>query len=345
MMDLMELYPMMARARAFELALADLWHQGLISGEMHLGTGEEAIAAGVVARLQPDDAVALDHRGSPVLLLRGVDPVAMIKEMLGREDGLCGGWGGHMHLFSPEHRSASSGIVGAAGPLACGFALSAQRLRPGTAAAAFFGDGAVNQGMLMESINLAVTWSLPVLFVCKDNGWAITTRSEKVTGGKLVRRAEGFGLATESVDGLDPLRVYRAAGELLERIRAGKGPGFLHATCIRADGHFLNDPMLRMARSPIEEGGSTFKKVLSAAVSSGGGGIGARAAGMMRMLDLLRRARKKGRDSRSDPLVRARKQLKDHRLERADAVDEEVASEMAAALEQALEGRAGGAEQ
>jgi pyruvate dehydrogenase E1 component alpha subunit len=338
MMNLIELYQMMARARAFELALADLWHRGLISGEMHLGTGEEAIAAGVAARLQPADAVALDHRGTPVLLLRGVDAAAMIREMLGREDGLCGGWGGHMHLFSPEHRAASSGIVGSAGPLACGFALSAQRLRPGSAAAAFFGEGAVNQGMLMESINLAVAWSLPVLFVCKDNGWAITTRSEKVTGGKLVRRAEGFGLAVESVDGLAPLEVHRAAGELLERVRGGKGPGFLHATCIRADGHFLNDPMLRMARSPIEEGGSTFRKVLSAAVSSGGGGIGARAAGMVRMLDLLRRARRKGRDSRSDPLVRARRQLRGHQRERAEAIDEEAAREMARAVEQALEG-------
>ena len=183
-MELIRLYELMYKARAFELALAELWSQGLISGEMHLGTGEEAIAAGVAAHLEQGDAVALDHRGTPILTLLGVDLTSMLKEMLGREDGLCRGRGGHMHLFAPERLAASSGIVGSSAPIAAGFALAAKRLRPGRVGVAFFGDGALNQGMLLEALNLAVAWSLPAIFVCKDNGWAITTRSSSVTGAE-----------------------------------------------------------------------------------------------------------------------------------------------------------------
>ncbi len=189
--DLWALYPLMLRSRLFEEAIAKLWHEGLISGEMHLGTGEEAIIAGVVSQLRDGDAMALDHRGTAALLMRGLDPVPIIRELLGRPDGLCGGMGGHMHLFSKEHLAASSGIVGAAGPAAAGFGLAANHLRPGSVSVAFFGDGAMNQGMLMESMNLAAAWKLPVLFVCKDDGWAITTKSGEMTGGDLNERARG----------------------------------------------------------------------------------------------------------------------------------------------------------
>ncbi len=183
--ELWSLYAVMLKSRLLEEAIAKMWHDGLISGEMHLGTGEEAIIAGVVPQLREGDAMALDHRGTAALLMRGVDPVLIVRELLGRPDGLCGGKGGHMHLFSKAHLAASSGIVGAEGPNAAGFALAAQFLRPGAISVAFFGEGAMNQGMLMESLNLASVWSLPVLFVCKDDGWAITTQSERVTGGEL----------------------------------------------------------------------------------------------------------------------------------------------------------------
>ena len=155
MPELRFLYAQMLKSRLFEEAIAKLWHDGLVSGEMHLGTGEEAIMAGVVTQLQDGDAMALDHRGTAALLMRGVDPVLILRELLGYADGLCGGMGGHMHLFSKEHLAASSGIVGSSGPAAAGFALAAQHLRPGTVAVAFFGEGAMNQGMLLEAINLA----------------------------------------------------------------------------------------------------------------------------------------------------------------------------------------------
>ena len=149
-MDSWLVYRQMLKSRLFEEAVAVLWEHGLISGEMHLGTGEEAIVAGVVLQLKDGDAMALDHRGTSALLMRGVDPYLLLREFLGQPDGLCKGMGGHMHLFAPELLAASSGIVGASGPAAAGFALASQYLRPGAVSVAFFGEGATNQGMLLE---------------------------------------------------------------------------------------------------------------------------------------------------------------------------------------------------
>jgi acetoin:2,6-dichlorophenolindophenol oxidoreductase subunit alpha len=118
--------------------------------------------------------------------------------MLGLADGLCEGRGGHMHLFSKDHLAASSGIVGGAGPTAAGFGLATEYLRPGSIAFSFFGEGAINQGMLMESINLAAVWKLPILFVCKDDDWSITTTSNLLTGGNLRGRVNGYGCIIKS---------------------------------------------------------------------------------------------------------------------------------------------------
>ena len=206
--DLWSLYTLMLKSRLFEEIITQLWKDGLISGEMHLGTGEEAIIAGVLAHLGADDAMALDHRGTAALLMRGVDPILILRELLGKPNGLCGGMGGHMHLFSKSHLAASSGIVGAEGPTAAGFALAAQYLNPGAVTVAFFGEGAMNQGMLMESINLAATWQLPLVFVCKDDRWSITTQSDSVTGGDLNDRAEWLGVPGVCVDGRDVTEVW-----------------------------------------------------------------------------------------------------------------------------------------
>ena len=125
--DLWDLYKWMLKSRLFEEAVLQLWNEGKISGEMHLAIGEEAIAAGINAHLQEGDALALDHRGTPALMMRGIDPLLLLKEFLGHTDGLCGGMGGHMHLFSAEHLAASSGIVGESAPAALGFAISARK--------------------------------------------------------------------------------------------------------------------------------------------------------------------------------------------------------------------------
>ena len=334
-MDLLELHKNMYQARAFELAQAALWHQGLISGELHLGTGEEATVAGVVAHIVRGDGVALDHRGSPVLNLLGVDLGLMLKEMLGREDGLCRGRGGHMHLFSLEHLAASSGIVGSAAPLAAGFALAAKHLRPGRVGVAFFGEGAANQGMAMEAENLAVAWSLPLIFVCKDNGWAITTKSKSVTGGDLIRRAEGFGLAAQKADGLDVETVWKTAGRAFEEARRGHGPQFLLLSCSRLDGHFLGDPLLRLARRPLKEGGEVWRKAATAAFSGSGAAIGARAAGITIMLKTLKSVRRGRYDSREDPVFRSLAIIR-KRADEVARIEEEIDRMVSDAVEKAL---------
>jgi pyruvate dehydrogenase E1 component alpha subunit len=333
--DLWSLYRQMLRSRRFEEAVKDLWEKGVISGEMHLGIGEEAVAAGVVGHLREEDAMALDHRGTPPLVARGLDLVPLLREFLGREDGLCSGMGGHMHLFSPERLGASSGIVGAVGPLAAGFALAAQHLRPENLAVAFFGDGAMNQGMLMEALNLAVVWKLPVLFVCKDNAWAITTRSPSVTGGSLVERAQSFGMPAAEVDGSDVEAVWKAAGRGAARARGGDGPAFLLARCSRIEGHFLGDPLLRAVRKPLRQMKEMTGPLVRSVLAKKGLPLRKRAAGLSAAISLIGQTAKEQRGERRDPLEIARGRLSKE-PGRLDELHAEVDREIARAVETAL---------
>ncbi len=332
--DLWSLYRQMFRSRLFEQAVAELWEQGLISGEMHLGVGEEAIAAGVNAHLKERDALALDHRGTPPLLMRGVDPVLLLRELLGRPDGLCGGMGGHMHLFSREHLAASSGIVGSSGPAAVGFALAAQHLRPGTLAAAYFGEASLNQGMLMEAMNMAVAWNLPVIFVCKDNGWGITTQSEETTGGGVLERARGFGLPTLSVDGLDVEEVWQAAGEAEQRARQGGGPTFIHARCIHPEGHFLGDPLLQIARNPVKGFRGRAWPLVRSITKMKGASLLERGESMRDFTSMLLEFTFDHANP-DDPLIRARKKLAEEEG-RLNSLEEETLTEIETAIETAL---------
>jgi TPP-dependent pyruvate/acetoin dehydrogenase alpha subunit len=308
--DLWRLYESMLKSRLFEEAVSRIWHEGRISGEMHLSIGEEAITAGTVLQLVDGDAMALDHRGTAALVMRGAEPALLLKEFMGLPDGLCAGMGGHMHLFAPEMLAASSGIVGASGPAAAGFALAAKVLRPGTAALAFFGDGAMNQGMLLESMNLAAAWTLPVVFVCKDSGWAITTVSASVTGGRLTDRAHGLGLAAEKIDGTDVEVVWKAAGKALEHARAGRGPSFIHATCRHPEGHFLGDPLVRITRHPVREMKKVAGPMLRSATRRKGASLTQRSGGLGRVTSLLRRTATEGLLGPKDPLAVARARLK-----------------------------------
>jgi pyruvate dehydrogenase E1 component alpha subunit len=334
--DLWTLYPLMLRSRLFEEAIAGLWHEGLISGEMHLGTGEEAIIAGVVSQLRDGDAMALDHRGTAALLMRGVGPVPIVRELLGYPDGLCSGMGGHMHLFSKEHLAASSGIVGAAGPIAAGFGLAAKHLRPGSVSVAFFGEGAMNQGMLLESLNLASVWRLPVLFVCKDDGWSITTKSQEFTGGSLDERARGLGVPPVEADGLDVSEVFHAAEGAIERARSGKGPTFLHLSCVHIEGHFLGFQLIRTVRDPIKEMPKVAVPLTASFLSHGGAVPSQRLDGMRAIvktiLSTLRDAR---RDPANDPVKRARSVLESDRA-RLTQLEDQVERDLGLALATAL---------
>jgi TPP-dependent pyruvate/acetoin dehydrogenase alpha subunit len=334
--DLWSLYAQMLESRLFEEAVARLWQDGLISGEMHLGTGEEAIIAGVVAHLQEGDAMALDHRGTAALLMRGEEPALLLRELLGRPDGLCGGMGGHMHLFSKKFLAASSGIVGAAGPAAAGFALSAQYLRPGSIAVAFFGEGAVNEGMLMESMNLAVAWGLPVLFVCKDDGWSITTRSARATGGDLNTRAAGFGLPVAEVDGCDVDQVWEAARMAVARARSGQGPTFLHARCVHIEGHFLGFQLTRVVRDPLVEIPKIAIALTGSLLRHGGGTISERLAGLKDIIAVVLTTLRDPRcDPAYDPVRRVRKSLLSDAV-RLQKLEEQIEQEMSAVIASSL---------
>jgi pyruvate dehydrogenase E1 component alpha subunit len=329
-MDLLDHYRAMARMRAVELGLAELWHRGLAPGEMHLGTGEEALISGVLAHRGPADYFAIDHRASTVMTGLGVPSRDILAECVGRDEGLCRGRGGHMHLYSQEFHAAASGIVGSAAPAAVGFALASQLRDDGGVAFAFFGDGAINQGMVLESFNLAAAWSLPLLFVCKDNGWAIATRSEKVTGGELCARARGFGLRAEEVDGTDPEAVDALAGKLVHDVRRGKGPAFLRARVARLDGHLLGDPLVRVSKEPTSERAmETTRELLSGLFAKRGGAPIDRARSLGSMLGLMIKARSEGRDDRHDPLVRVRKKVARAHAQEADAIDQGLVEEVA----------------
>lgn len=333
--DIWRLYKQMLRSRLFEQAVAELWKEGKISGEMHMGLGEEAIVAGILDFFGEGDAMALDHRGTPPLVMRGINLESLVKEFLGQPDGLCSGMGGHMHLFSKQHLSASSGIVGAAGPAATGFALAARYLRPGTLAVAFFGDGAINQGMLLESMNLAVVWELPVIFVCKDSEWAITTVSSTVTGGIIGDRARGFGLEAVEIDGTDVETVWKTAKTAVDKAREGRGPTFIHACCYHIEGHFLGDPLLRLARNPITEMGKMAGSLIKAATKLKGTSLKERGRGLGAITSLLGKTTRELRGKQKDPVALTRKKLKSD-PDRLQKLEDDVKKEIENVVEAAL---------
>lgn len=333
--DFWSLYRQMLRSRLFEEKVMELWGAGQISGEMHLGLGEEAIVAGVVAHLQDGDAMALDHRGTPPLVMRGVDLVALLRELFGQKDGLCGGWGGHMHLFSRDLLAASTGIVGATGPMAVGFALSAQNLRPRNIAVSFFGEGALNQGMAMESLNLAVAWNLPVLFVCKDNEISITTYSPTVTGGSLLERSRSFGMDTYEVDGMDVEKVWTIAGEAIKNMRDKNGPLFILAKCVHFEGHMLGDPLLRFVRHPLQRGKEMTGGLIRATLSKNGTSKEDRVKRLSGITALLKKAAAGQKKKENDPLYLTRQKLIRDRAH-LDQIEHDVREEIDEAIKAAL---------
>lgn len=305
--DPTEAYRLMTRMRLVEEALVTAWHDGIVPGEYHSAIGEEGIVAGILMHLAGHDATLLDHRNTSPLIGRGVDPESLMLEVLGSERGMNRGMAGHMHLMAPEVHAGADGMVGSGGPLAVGHAIANTALHPGRIAVAFHGEATSNQGMLMESYNMAAAWKLPVLFVCKDNKWSISTYSKSVTGGDLVKRARGFGLAVETADGTKVDEVHAAAGRLIDRARAGKGPGYLHVTCHRPGGHFEGDPIVRLLKQP-----ATQAKVWGPGIKDGAlAASGTRSDRISGVAELGLRGARAARDwtlqGRKDPLRRGRR--------------------------------------
>ena len=244
----------MLKIRIFEETSAQAWQDGEIQGELHLYCGQEAVATGVCAHLRPEDAVTADHRSHGPLIAKGVDLKKMMAELFGRKTGLCQGKGGHMHLFDTATNYGCNGLVGAGMPLALGPALAAKMRGKDSVSVVFFGDGAANQGTFHESLNLASVWNLPVIFVCHDNKYAISTPKSQSTATKWnADRAAGYGIPGVLVDGMDVVAVYEAAGTAVSRAREGGGPSLIEATCYRYRGHFQTDPLLYLPEGEMDE--------------------------------------------------------------------------------------------
>jgi acetoin:2,6-dichlorophenolindophenol oxidoreductase subunit alpha len=231
----LELLRRMLRVRKFELQIQALAATGELPGPAHLYTGEEGVAAGVCAALRDDDYVSSTHRGHGHVVAKGADLSACMAELLARETGVCRGKGGSMHMADMSLGIiGANGIVAAGIPIAVGAALSSQMRGSDQVAVAFFGEGATNEGAFHESMNLASSWTLPVIFVCENNGWGQMTRMEKVTATtEMFKRAEAYAMPSQRVDGNDCFAVNAAAAQAVARARAGEGPSFIEAMTYR----------------------------------------------------------------------------------------------------------------
>lgn len=248
-----ELYRTMLRIRIFEERTADLFAEGHVKGTAHSYVGQEAVAAAVCGSLRADDYIGSNHRGHGHSIAKGADLNRMMAELMGRVDGYCGGLGGSMHIADLDLGIlGSNGIVGATMPLATGAALRARLKDTGQVAVAFFGDGASNQGVFHESLNLATVWNLPVVFVCENNFYGLTTPTGMVAAGpSIAGRAAAYGIPGVQVDGNDPEDVHFAFLEALERARAGLGPSLIEAKTYRWGQHSMR-ANLRDPRPPEE---------------------------------------------------------------------------------------------
>ena len=250
--ELQSMYEQMVTARYYEERLREEYLEGKqpafdisagpIPGELHLAAGHEASGAGVCAHLRDDDTVTAPHRPHHIAIAKVVDLKRMTAEIFGRETGLGKGKGGHMHLFDPDVEFACSGIIAQGVPPAVGAALAAKKRNTDRVAVAFLGEGAIDQGAFLESLNFASVQNLPVVFVVEDNDWAISMPKERVTDVRDgSKRADGFDLHGKRVDHDDAIDVYEAAEEAVGRARDGNGPTLLEVQVHRRMGHFMGD--------------------------------------------------------------------------------------------------------
>ncbi len=251
--DLVQMYRTMILIRHFEETAIDYSKQGYVIGNMHMYVGEEAVATGVCKALTREDYVASTHRCDGHLIAKGADINKMMAELMGKASGNCGGRAGKMHQCAPEVGLLSAnGIVGASETLATGHALYCSMFAPERIAVAFFGDGGGNQGAFHEAMNLAAVWKLPVLFVCENNHYAISTYVETSTAmGTFYQRAAGYGIPGILVNGNDAVAVYEAASAAADRARRGEGPTFIECDTYRFRGHHEGDEQTYRSREEV----------------------------------------------------------------------------------------------
>ncbi|NQU06995.1 MAG: dehydrogenase, partial [Candidatus Abyssubacteria bacterium] len=241
--ELLKLYESMQRIRKFEEEVSELFAGGSIPGFVHLYTGQEAVAVGACAALNPDDYITSTHRGHGHLIAKGGDLKKMMAELFGKETGYCRGRGGSMHIVDVGLGIlGANGIVGAGTQIAAGAGLSAKFRKSGQVVVCFFGDNATSEGMFHESINLASVWDLPVVFVCENNLYGQFTPYEKHSKvPDIAEKAKAYGIPGVIVDGNDVVAVMEQTAEAVERARAGKGPTLVECKTYRWHGHYEGD--------------------------------------------------------------------------------------------------------
>jgi pyruvate dehydrogenase E1 component alpha subunit len=243
--DLMRgMFEAMWLIRRFEERAAEEYMRGRIGGFLHLAIGEEAAVVGAISALRPTDPITSTYREHGQALARGSDPGAVMAELFGRATGLCGGRGGSMHLMDRErHFYGGYGIVGGSIPLAVGLGLAISYREEDSVAMAMFGDGAVNQGVLAESMNMAQLWRLPVIFFVLNNQYGMGTAVHRASAEvDLFTRAEGFGMPARQVDGMDVMAVHTAVTDAARLARDERQPSMIEAIAYRYRGHSMSDP-------------------------------------------------------------------------------------------------------
>ena len=274
------LYTTMVKIRRFDERTVELFNQGLVKGTAHSYVGEEAVAAGACAALREDDYIVGTHRGHGHCIAKGADVARMMAELMGRQDGYCGGLGGSMHIAALDlNILGCNGIVAAGLPIGTGAALANRIRQMDRVVIAFFGDGASSQGVVHESLNLAAVWKLPIIFLCENNQYALSTSSKRtIAGESIAGRAAGYGIPGVRVDGNDVLAVYETVKTAVARARAGEGPTLVEALTYRWGGHSMRanlpdyrtkeeerewmerDPLARL-KSELERAGATLMRL------------------------------------------------------------------------------------
>ena len=252
----LKIYTDMWRIRLFEEEADRQTNLGNVVGTLHMYCGEEAVATGVCANLRDDDYVLGTHRSHGHCIAKGCDINLMMAEIFGKETGLCGGKAGSMHIADLQKGTlGANGVVGAGAPLALGAALTAKSTNSGNIAVTFLGDGAANEGIVFESLNLAVVLNLPVIFLIENNGYGEATANSYAAGNEdLAGRASAFGMPAEQVDGTDFFAIYNSVKKAVDLARSGAGPSVIETIHVtRWFGHYEGDPQLYRKRGEIKD--------------------------------------------------------------------------------------------
>ena len=242
---LLDLYRTMVRIRAFESKAAECFSKGMLAGNIHLCIGQEAVAAGACYAMDKDDYIATTHRGHGHCIAKGAHLNEMLAELFGKETGYCKGKGGSMHIADVDglHHLGANGIVGAGIPIATGSALASKIRGDKHVTICFFGDSASNQGTFHEAVNMAAAWKLPVVFLCENNEYGVSTNIHSVTNTQTIaERSKAYNIPGNTVDGNNPTTVFEAVKEALDFAREGNGPSIVECMTFRHQGHYCGDP-------------------------------------------------------------------------------------------------------